>query len=168
VLAYRVGKSGEVIAQNTPYYVNTSKNIEQRLADAPLANVTPYVAKLKQINIEQPVDAIMFMSSYHDFHGFLEKDKAARIKILKNLKKSLKPGGQIIISDMVEAKGEHNPKIHRIPQQLVLNEFKAAGYRLVAQSNMLRKPQLDDHSTKGYDKKRFYTDRWLMKLSPVL
>jgi len=167
VLAYRVGKSGEVIAQNTPTYSNTANNLEQRLLNEPLDNVTPYVAKLAEIVIDKPVDAIMFMSSYHDFHGYLEKDKVSRIKILKNLKKSLKARGQIIISDMVEADGEHDPKIHRIHKEIVLSEFKAAGYRLVSQSDMLRKPELDNHTTKGYDKKRFYTDRWLMKLTPA-
>lgn len=166
VLAYRLGNEGRVLAHNTPKYKSTIKNIESRLIESKIGNITPFVSKLVDISLDKPVDTIMFMSSYHDFYGYLEKDKNQRIEILRNLKKSLKPGGHIIVSDMVEKPGKHDPKIHRIHQQLVLDEFTAAGYEVIAQSDMLRKPMLDDHSTKGYDKKRFYTDRWLMKLAP--
>ena len=142
------------------------KNIRQRLQTRPLDNVTPYVAKLADISLEQPVDAIMFMSSYHDFYGYLQQDKNKRIQILENLKKALKPGGEVIISDMVPEDISFDGKMHRIDKGLVLAEFIAAGYRLVAESDMLRKPTLDDHKTIGYDKERFYTDRWLIKLAP--
>jgi len=166
VLAYRVGKAGQVLAHNTPVYASTTKNIKQRLETHPLENVVPYAAKLADIELEQTLDAIMFMSSYHDFYGYLQQDKKQRIETLKALKKALKPGGKLIVSDMVPEDKVFNGKMHRIDKDLVLAEFIEAGYRLVGESEMLRKPTLDDHKTIGYDKARFYTDRWLMKLAP--
>jgi predicted methyltransferase len=80
--------------------------------------------------------------------------------------KALKPGGIYFILDHQGRRGMTNAdieKMHRINRDVVVKEVTAAGFRLVAEGNFLRRPG-DDHTLPIFDKKiRGHTDQYALK-----
>ena len=78
----------------------------------------------------------------------------------------LKPGGTYFILDH-EATGPLTPeqiaKLHRIDKATVIREVEAAGFKLAAEGNFLRRPA-DDHTAGIFDKAiQGKTDQYVLK-----
>jgi predicted methyltransferase len=125
------------------------------IAEIPM---TPYA-----IGASGPYDLIWTSQNYHDLHlTRLKIDIAALDKVLFA---SLKHGGVMVIVDHAATPGSGittTDALHRIDEDLVKSEMKAAGFVLVAESNVLRNPA-DDHTQRVFsmhDKTDQFVLRW--------
>jgi predicted methyltransferase len=110
----------------------------------------------------QPYDAIFIGTIYHDTYNMPGANGVAMDKVLAA---TLKPGGLVIVVDHAAPAGSGTSDtntLHRIDKQVVLDDFKTAGFELVADSNALANPA-DDHSLKVFDPAiRGHTDRFAL------
>ena len=110
------------------------------------------------------LDLIFVSQFYHDMHnpGFGGPDIAAEDKGLFN---ALKPGGVLFIIDH-SAPGtgtSATATLHRIDEAAVKSELQAAGFKLVAESDILKNPA-DPHDKNVFDPSiRGHTDQFVLK-----
>lgn len=109
-----------------------------------------------------PYDAIFIGTIYHDTYNMPGADGP---RMDKALFAALKPGGLVIVIDHAAPAGSgisDTNTLHRIDKQVVLKDFKAAGFELVADSAALSNPA-DDHTLKVFDPAiRGHTDRFAL------
>ena len=110
------------------------------------------------------LDLIFISQFYHDMHnpGMGGPDIAAEDKGLFN---ALKPGGILFIIDH-SAPGTGTTTtntLHRIDEAAVKSELQAAGFKLVAESDLLKNPA-DPHDKNVFDPSiRGHTDQFILK-----
>jgi len=119
-----------------------------------------------------PANAYDFMLinlDYHDVYWENAKNGIVRMdpdQWLKTVYAAMKPGAVVGVIDHVAGPGDTRAtveKYHRIDPATVKADFKRAGFRLEAESDMLRNPA-DDHSLNVFDPKiRGKTDRFVFK-----
>ena len=169
IIARIVGDGGKVYAQNT-------KDILDRFARAPLTARLDKPVMKNTVMVEQPtetpfppdaknLDAVICILNYHDFVW----QKVDRAKMNKAVFAALKPGGVYAIVDHSAAKGSglrDVETIHRIDEDAVKKEILAAGFKLDAESDLLRNP--DDPrdwnaSPRAAAEKRGTSDRFTLR-----
>ncbi len=106
---------------------------------------------------------------YHDVYWESAKNRVVRMDPdawLKVIYASMKRGAVVGVIDHVANPGDTRAtveKLHRIDPATVKADFKRAGFRLEAESNLLRNPA-DDHSLLVFDPAiRGKTDRFVLK-----
>jgi predicted methyltransferase len=143
LIARVVGDNGKVYAQNT-------KEILERFARQPLTERLAKPVMKNTVSVEQPadapfpadaknLDAVICILNYHDF-VWLKVDRA---KMNKAVFAALKPGGVYGIVDHSAEKGSGLRDVqttHRIDEEAVKKEVLAAGFKLDAESEVLRNP----------------------------
>jgi predicted methyltransferase len=141
LMARVIGDSGKVYAQNT-------KEILDRFAREPLTERLAKPVMKNTVSIEQPadkpfppdaknLDAVICILNYHDF-VWLKVDRA---KMNAAVFAALKPGGVYGVVDHSAEKGSglrDVQTIHRIDEEEVKKEILAAGFKLDAESEVLR------------------------------
>jgi predicted methyltransferase len=114
-------------------------------------NVKLAIGPTGTIPVPEPVDVVWTTLNYHDFKNVkLEGGGDAALAVDSAAFKALKPGGIYFIVDHEAGKGAGasvTSTLHRIESGLVRREVEAAGFRLEAESPLLRHPA-DDHSQK--------------------
>jgi len=166
VISKRVGTKGRVIAHNNKFILEIfdgrfAKEFAQHTADNRLPNVEHYIKEFGQFDILEQVDVATIVLNYHDLYSNLAKEK--RMKLLSQIKMALKPGGIIGIIDMESDSGAHQPKLHRIYHQRVLDELAEAGFMFEAKADFLKNND-DDHSKVVFDPAiRGKADRFVLK-----
>jgi predicted methyltransferase len=172
LLSSLVGAKGEVIAYNNPPYAKfAAKGIAARYADDRLPNVRQVTAEVDELELApRSLDAALFVMSYHDMYWRPADGSWARtdpMEMLRKLHAAMKVGGVVVVQDHVAAPGgdvaEVVDKLHRIDPAIVKRDFKAAGFALEAESDVLAHPD-DDHTLGVFDPKiRGRTDQFVMK-----
>ena len=119
-----------------------------------------------------PANAYDFMLINLDYHDvYWESPKNGVTKMdpdawLKVIYAAMKPGAVVGVIDHVANPGDTRATVqqyHRIDPATVRADFKRAGFKLEAESNVLRNPA-DDHSLLVFDPAiRGKTDRFVMK-----
>ena len=147
VLSHQVGKKGEVLAHNNNFMLTVmdgrfKKEMDSRLAQNRLSNVTQFHKEFGEFGLKSEVDAATMVLNYHDIYN---QPKAKRMALLNEIKTALKPGGIFLVIDMEANAGEHNPKLHRVNSKVVEKEITSAGFKFAGETNILRNPK-DDHS----------------------
>ncbi|MFZ1991750.1 MAG: methyltransferase [Alphaproteobacteria bacterium] len=127
-------------------------------------NVTAISTPFDSFTVPEKVDLAWTSQNYHDFHGpFFKMDIA---KFNKAVFDALKPGGIYIVLDHAAAPGAGVSVVstlHRIEESTVKSEVEAAGFRLVAESDVLRNPA-DPHTAIVFDPSiRGKTDQFILK-----
>ncbi len=147
------GPNGEVYAQNPPQFLQKfgDKDITERLAGNRLPTVKRW---------DKPMDALELPATHFDgaiandvFHDFfwLSNDVDG---VVKQVYDALKPGGFFAIVDHSappgtgDAYAKSRDGQHRIDEELVKQILAKAGFKLQAESNLLRNP--DDDRTKPF------------------
>jgi predicted methyltransferase len=169
VLARIVGEGGKVYAQNTKEMLDkfARKPWSERLAKPIMKNVvgveqpteTPFPPEAKNL------DAVVSVLNYHDFVWM----KVDRAKMNKAVFDALKPGGIYAIVDhsAAEKSGTRDVEtFHRIDEETVKQEVTAAGFKLDAESDVLRNPSDTrdwNGSPKAAAEKRGTTDRFVLR-----
>lgn len=166
VLSHRVGEQGKVIAQNNKFILEVfdgrfAKEFDHRIANQRLPNVSHYKKEFGEFDLNNEVDTITVVLNYHDLYSSMPKAK--RKAILAQLKSALKPNGVLGIIDMHDSAKEHNPKLHRVNRDYVVQELIEAGFILDAEAAFLRNPN-DDYTKVVFDPTvRGKTDRFVLR-----
>jgi predicted methyltransferase len=147
------GPRGEVYAQNPPQFYEkfSDKAIAARLADNRLPTVKRWDKSLDAMELPKAhFDGAVANDVFHDFF-WLSKDVDG---VIRQLYDALKRGGFVAIVDHAAPAGTGDTFArdvngqHRIDEALVKEKMLKAGFRLVAESQLLRNP--DDDRTKPF------------------
>jgi predicted methyltransferase len=169
MLARIVGEGGKVYAQNTkeimdkfarkPWSERAAKPIMKNVVGVEQPTETPFPPEAKNL------DAVVSVLNYHDFVWM----KVDRAKMNKAVFDALKPGGIYAIIDhsAAEKSGTRDVEtFHRIDEETVKQEVTAAGFKLDAESDVLRNPADTrdwNGSPKAAAEKRGTTDRFVLR-----
>jgi cyclopropane fatty-acyl-phospholipid synthase-like methyltransferase len=94
-----------------------------------LANLVPVQASADAANLPEPVDIALVVDTYHHIGN--------RTHYFAKLKSSLRHGGRLVIVDFKADSPNGPPVQHRLSQERVTQELKAAGYTLVDTTQFL-------------------------------
>ncbi len=143
LLARSVGKTGKVFAEGLdPGRLRGNRLPQVKALDRGLVYQIPERAARAGLRNGQ-ADAVVLMFTYHDL---TLNERIDRQDMLSNMKAMLKSGGTIIVADnaAVEGSGQlYTPKLHRIDKELVMKEFKQAGFVFDASSDIYANPDDD-------------------------
>jgi predicted methyltransferase len=164
LLARAVGPKGKVVAQNDSTVSERFMKGETpaRFSKDVMKNVK-YVVRPYDDPIPRgtrKLDLVTIIFVYHDME-WLERDRA---EMNRRLFKGLKKGGHVIVVDHAGNPGtgaSESKTVHRIEENLVREEFAAAGFELVEEAMFLRNP--DDPRTESFRQADIPVDRFVLK-----
>jgi predicted methyltransferase len=146
VLSAAVGPTGKVYAQNPNFFTSRPGFAEaEKARDDRLKNVTPVHGDLPDASVTGKPDVALTALNLHDIYN--SAGEAGAVALCKGVYDSLKPGGTFIVIDHVGIAGQDNAKFHRIQIQQARDVLTKAGFKIDAESDLLKNPA-DDH-TKG-------------------
>jgi ubiquinone/menaquinone biosynthesis C-methylase UbiE len=129
-LARRVGPNGRVYAQDIqPEMIGS---IERRVQREGLKDrVEMVLGKASDPNLPVPVDVVLIVDAYHEMTD--------PVALLKNVRKSLRPGGRVGIVEASKAgHGPGPPMEERVDPETVIRDAEMAGLRLKSRGDFLR------------------------------
>ncbi len=158
LLALVVGSNGTVWAQET----KSGSALEERLANHPQANIIPDIRPFEDPvpNGIPELDLITIIMNYHDI-AYMPVDRA---KMDQRLFDALKSGGHLVVLDHSAKTGSGisaAKTLHRIDEQVVLDEFRQAGFRLEQESDFMRNP--DDPRDHAFFDTNIQTDKFALR-----
>lgn len=128
-------------------------------------NVTVLHASINSLYAPESLDVVWTSQNYHDLHDSFYKPADLAI-INKAIFNALKPGGVYIVLDHSAVAGSGlsaTETLHRIDEAVVKKEVLAAGFKLAAESNVLRNPN-DPRDKLVFDPSiRRHTDQFILK-----
>ena len=164
---YIVGNEGHVYIQNNSLFLRFSKKeLDKRLKNGRLRNVTRIDSEFADMKLPQNVDLMFIGLSYHDI--YVKRDDpvimTSREEFFPQIYAAIKPGGKLLIIDHAAKIGTGKTlakKLHRIDEEWAIKDIESAGFKLIKTSDALRNPN-DDRSLDIW-KKKFYhkTDRFI-------
>jgi predicted methyltransferase len=148
LLSYVVGPSGKVLLINNAAYDAWSDGLNARLAGNRLPNVEHLTRDLNHLNLPpRSLDAVLLIKVYHDLYWVSgDKDEWPTIDVdsaLTQLARALKPGGKLLLVDHSAKPGtgaSAATPLHRIDEAYAIKDFEAHGFKVVAKSDLLRRP----------------------------
>lgn len=170
IMAPAVGPKGHVtVWEPTQFYDRDSYEkfaaFQQKTPNTHLI-VSPFEAMTLEAGA---YDFMMINLNYHDVYWESAKYGVKRMEpdaFLKTVFAAMKPGGIVGVIDHVGAPGDTRAiveKVHRIDPAVVKADFERAGFKLEAESDLLRNPA-DDHSLLVFNEKiRGKTDRFVYR-----
>jgi predicted methyltransferase len=165
IMSRIVGANGRVIMFNPSWVAEkfpVAKEGPAILNKAGYANVEGSVQVMDEIKFDKPVDVIFMSQLYHD--QIWQKVDVAKMN--KAIFAALKPGGVFFVIDHVGpgvTSVEAIDKSHRIEPSLVKSQVLAAGFKLEAESDLLKNPA-DSHAANVFDPSiRGKTDQFVFK-----
>ena len=165
MLSYVVGPKGHVYGIENRVWKGAVKADHELLAEKKWKNVSIDFQSFGTVNFPKPLDLAWVTQNYHDMK-IAEYGKVDTVAFDRAVYKALKPGGIYFILDHQGRRGMTNAqieKMHRINRDVVVKEVTAAGFKLVAEGNFLRRPG-DNHSLPIFDAKiRGHTDQYALK-----
>ncbi len=154
IFANVVGTKGHVYATIPSEFLAVKANAADALkslaAEPPFSNVSVVVTPTAQIGTGETLDMAWTSDNYHDIYGFFGPQHAAAMDA--SVFKALKPGGIFIVIDHVAPAGtsDKSPKtLHRIDPETVKTQGEAAGFKLEAESDVLKNAD-DPHTAKVF------------------
>lgn len=170
LLSLAVGETGQVIAYNNgAYHRFGGEQTAARFDSNRLANVRYLVAEADQLSLPANLDAAIMIMSFHDLYWVNEEQgwpKMDARQFLGTVFDSLKSGGVLGVVDHHAVAGSGIAAVsplHRIDRAFVVAELQAVGFRLSADSDLLRNPA-DDRSQLVFDPAiRRQTDRFILR-----
>jgi predicted methyltransferase len=146
VLSAAVGPTGKVYAQNPTFFTQRPGFAEaEKARDDRLKNVTPIHGDLPDASLKGKADVAFTAQNLHDIYNSAGEDAA--VALCKGVYEDLKPGGTFIVIDHVGIAGQDNKMFHRIELAQAKAVLAKAGFKIDAESDLLKNPK-DDH-TKG-------------------
>jgi predicted methyltransferase len=172
LLSYVVGPTGHVLLlNNTAYDKWSDGGWEKRLAANRLPNVEHRTVDLEHLDLpDHSLDALILIKTYHDFYWIDTSPKAIWPKmdaavVLDQLTRVLKPGGLLLLEDHSAKPGTGSAAagtLHRIDETYTVHDFEKRGFKVIARSDLLRRPddkrELVSYTPPGLGK----TDRFVL------
>ena len=164
-----VGSKGTVYAYEPDEIVKTHPEALASLKkigeDPAYANVKTITAPINTPNLPKGVDVVFIRQNYHDLYDkFMGPADVAAFN--KAVYAALKPGGYYVVLDHADAAGTGltgTEGRHRIEEAKAKEDILAAGFKLDAESDILRNPA-DDHSKFVFHPSvRGKTDQFLLR-----
>jgi predicted methyltransferase len=128
-------------------------------------NVSVIHAPIAKLVTPESVDIVWTSDNYHDLHDSFFGPADLSV-VNKAVYAALKPGGVYVIVDHSAPNGSglaDTETLHRIDEAQVKKEVEAAGFKLAAESSILRN-QSDDRTSKIFDSAiRGKTDQFVLK-----
>jgi predicted methyltransferase len=142
LMARAVAPNGKVYGQNAAELARPRERFEARMQTPAMKNVVSLVRPFDDpLPAEvRDLDLITFFFFYHDT-TYMEVDRAA---MNRKLFAALKPGGFLVVADHSAKPGDGvsvGKSLHRIEESALRREVEAAGFKLVADADFLRRPQ---------------------------
>ncbi len=170
LLSAVVGKQGKVYAVVPPRRPDApadqpepATRLKPITDDGHYANVSVQVQNYRQLELPRGLDLVWTSLNYHDFHNV---DGLKVVDLDKAVLRALKPGGVFIVIDHAAARGSgvrDTSTLHRIDPAFVRKEVTSVGFRLAAESDLLRN-EADPHSGSVVDPAiRGHTDQFILK-----
>jgi predicted methyltransferase len=164
LLSAVVGPKGKVYAATSaPKPDAPPPPVQAIAADPHYSNVTVSLQKIPDLKLPEGVDLVWTTQNYHDIHNIHDVDVA---KVNSAFFTALKPGGTYFLLDHAAAAGSgarDTSTLHRIDEETVKQEVTAAGFKLVAESDILRNKS-DPRTAKVFDPEiRGHTDQFALK-----
>jgi predicted methyltransferase len=157
--SYVVGPTGKVFMINNAAFDHWSEGpLQARLAADRLANVDHETLDLNHMNLEPgSLDAVLLIKVYHDLYWVDSEGVWPKIDtagVLDQLARALKPGGILLLVDHSAKTGSGAgaaSSLHRIEESYAVKDFESRGFKVVAKSGLLRRPDdaRDQLSYKG-------------------
>jgi predicted methyltransferase len=172
LLSYVVGPQGHVYLINNLAFDNWSQPaLKDRMTGGRLTNVTQQTVDLDDMKMPPAsLDAIVLVKVYHDLYWVNTSPKNPWPKVnvsavLDQLSNALKPGGVLLLIDH-SAKPGHGKsdagELHRIEEAFAVQDFNAHGFKVIAKSDLLRRPD-DSRDLISYKGPAFgKTDRFVL------
>ncbi|MEQ1865589.1 MAG: methyltransferase [Micropepsaceae bacterium] len=165
IMSRIVGANGKVVMFNPTWVAEKFPKATEAPAAfvaAGYTNVEGSVQPMDALKFDAPVDLVFISQLYHD-QVWQKIDTA---KMNKAIYDALKPGGVYFIIDHVGpgvTTVEQIDKLHRIDAGLVKEQILAAGFKLAAESDLLKNPA-DAHTANVFDPSiRGKTDQFVLK-----
>lgn len=147
LLSYVVGPSGKVLLINNAVYDGWSDGLQARLAGNRLPNVEHLTVDLNHMNLPaRSLDAVLLIKVYHDLYWVGTEENWPIIdvdSVLTQLARALKPGGRLLLVDHSAKQGTASAAatpLHRIEESYAIKDFESHGFKVVAKSDLLRRP----------------------------
>ena len=165
VLAKAVGPRGKVLAIVTaaqaarPNGLTAITAIAAAYPNVQIVNVRDYASMV----LPMMADLFWTTENYHDFHNGPTANIAGLNKAVFN---NLKPGGIFYVEDHSAAAGaglQATSTVHRMDEAVAKSELIAAGFRLDAESDVLRNPN-DNRAGSISEAGHFVTDRFMLRM----
>jgi predicted methyltransferase len=150
--SYVVGPKGKVFMINNAAFDHWSEGpLQARLESGRLGNVEHETLDLNHMNLAPgSLDAIFLVKVYHDLY-WVDTDGASQglwpkidtSAVLDQLSRALKPGGVVLLVDHSAKPGTGNTvasSLHRIDENYAIKDFESRGFKVVAKSDLLRRP----------------------------
>jgi predicted methyltransferase len=157
--AYLVGPKGKVFMINNAAFDHWSDGpLQARLQSDRLGNVEHKTLNLDHMNLEpKSLDAVFLIKVYHDLYWVDSEGVWPKVDtsgVLDQLARALKPGGVLLLVDHSAKAGSGNTaasSLHRIDENYAVKDFESHGFKVVAKSDLLRRPDdaRDQVSYKG-------------------
>ena len=164
LLSAVVGAKGSVTTVSSIPKPDAPPPPVKALAEDPhYANVHPTFQKLTEVKLPPNTDVVWTTQNYHDFHNIPDVTVA---ELNKTVFDSLKPGGIYFVLDHAAEAGSgtrDTNTTHRIDEEAVKQEVKAAGFELAGESDILRNKD-DPHTGKVFEAPiQGHTDQFILK-----
>ncbi|HEY2676266.1 MAG TPA: methyltransferase domain-containing protein [Steroidobacteraceae bacterium] len=150
LLSYVVGPTGHVsLINNTAFDDWSQPALKDRVSGDRLPNVTHQIVDLNGMNLPAAsFDAVLLVKVYHDLYWVDSDPKSPWPKIdvssvLDQLSRALKPGGVLLLVDHSAKQGHGKSdagKLHRIEEAFAIRDFESHGFKVIATSDALRRP----------------------------
>jgi predicted methyltransferase len=157
--SYIVGPKGKVFMINNAAFDHWSDGpLQARLAKNRLPNVEHETLDLNRMNLEAgSLDAVFLIKVYHDLYWLDSEGVWPKIDtraVLAQLARALKPGGVLLLVDHSARPGSGSSvasTLHRIDESYAIEDFESHGLKVMAKSDLLRRPDdaRDQVSYKG-------------------
>lgn len=167
ILSGAVGPKGVVYAYQPAEFIQFQAKYGENLkaVSAALPNAKPLDGSVIALDLPDNLDLVLTVQNYHDLH-LKPFPTATAATVNAEVFKSLKPGGVFLIVDHAAVDGSGvtaADSLHRIDVAAVKAEVEAAGFKLEAESPLLRDPA-DAHTASVFDPAiRGKTDQFILK-----
>lgn len=172
LLSRAVGDEGYVYAYNPFLFLQfIADELEQRFAQGRFKNVGLGIGSLLRLDLrDDAFDAAYIINVYHDIYydeATGEAMSQAAVATLREVRRILRPGGIVGVVDhraVANAGRADAAGVHRITEDVLIQDFKSAGFSLVGTSDVLSNPA-DDRTQPWFSdgRERDTTDRMVLR-----